>query len=497
MDANLVQEALQNVNLQAIMPSMVLCGFGMVLLLVSVFSERGKTTHIAWLSIVALLVTGFLSLNAWNNPQAGFAGSVVLDNFATFFSMICILAAGLTILMSDSYLKREGYPVGEYYPLILFTTAGAMWMASGTDLMTIFLGLEVLSVSLYVLAGFFRGQTRSNEAGLKYFFLGAFSTGFLLYGVALLYGVTGTTKIAGIAKFIQEMPALAGNSATTAAFSGNPMLIAGAALLVTGFLFKVAAAPFHMWTPDVYQGAPTPITAFMSAGPKAAAFAAFIRISVIGLDSIQSELTTVFWVLAVLTMTVGNFIALSQKDVKRMLAYSSISHAGYALVGLVAWNEIGLTGIMFYMLVYTFMNMGAFAVLVLAGKQGEENLTLEGLSGMGYKRPFMGVALCIFLFSLMGLPPTAGFAAKFYIFAGAIKAGYIWLAVLGVLNSAVSLYYYLRVIVFMYFKDPQEDFGWVSINAATAVSIVIAIAGVLYLGVLPGPVMELAKLAGF
>ncbi len=487
MDANLVQEAIQNVNFQAIMPSLILSVFGMVLLLVSVFSPRGKTTHVAWLSIIALVITGFVSLNGWNNPQAGFAGSVVLDNFATFFSMTCIIAAALTILMSDSYLKREGYPVGEYYPLILFTTAGAMWMASGTDLMTIFLGLEVLSVSLYILAGFFRGQTKSNEAGLKYFFLGAFSTGFLLYGVALLYGVTGTTKIAGIAQYVQAMPAA----------SSNIMFVAGGMLLLTGFLFKVAAAPFHMWTPDVYQGAPTPITAFMSAGPKAAAFAAFIRVTTIGLESIQADITAVFWILAVLTMTVGNFIALSQKDVKRMLAYSSISHAGYAMVGMVAWNEIGLTGIMFYMLVYTFMNMGAFAVLVLVGKKGEENLTIDGLSGMGYKRPYLGIALCIFLFSLMGLPPTAGFAGKFYIFAGAVKAGYIWLAVIGVLNSAVSLYYYLRVMVSMYFKDAEEDFAWVSMNAATTISIVIAIAGVLVMGVLPGPFMEMAKLAGF
>lgn len=487
MDANLVQEAIQNVNLQAIMPSLVLSGFGMALLLVSVFSERGKTTHVAWLSIAALVITGFISLNGWNNPQAGFAGSVVLDNFATFFSMICLIAAALTILMSDDYLKREGYPVGEYYPLILFTTAGAMWMASGTDLMTIFLGLEVLSVSLYVLAGFFRGQAKSNEAGLKYFFLGAFSTGFLLYGVALLYGVTGTTKIAGIAEFVRAMP-----DATS-----NIMFIAGALLLLIGFLFKIAAAPFHMWTPDVYEGAPTPITAFMSAGPKAAAFAALIRVSVIGLEGVQADITAVFWVLAVLTMTVGNFVALSQKNVKRMLAYSSIAHAGYALVGLVAWNQIGLTGIMFYMLVYTFMNMGAFAVLVLVGKRGEDNLTLEGLSGLGYKRPFMAIALTIFLFSLMGIPPTAGFVGKFYIFSGAVQAGYIWLAVLGVLNSAVSLYYYLRVIVYMYFKDPQEDFNWVSMNTATAVSIVIALAGVLILGVVPGPVMEMAKLAGF
>ncbi|MCK4623558.1 MAG: NADH-quinone oxidoreductase subunit N [Desulfuromonadales bacterium] len=487
MDANLVQEAIQNVNLQAIMPSLVLCVFGMALLLVSVFTPRGKTSHVAWLSVVALVITGFVTLTAWNNPQAGFAGSVVLDNFATFFNMICIIAAALTILMSDEYLKREGYPVGEYYPLILFTTAGAMWMASGTDLMTIFLGLEVLSVSLYVLAGFFRRQTRSNEAGLKYFFLGAFSTGFLLYGVALLYGVTGTTKVAGIAEFVKTMPDL----------TSNVMFLAGVGLLITGFLFKVAAAPFHMWTPDVYQGAPTPITAFMSAGPKAAAFAAFMRVTIVSFDSIQTELVTVFWVLAVLTMTVGNFIALTQKDVKRMLAYSSISHAGYALIGMVAWNEVGWSGIMFYLLVYTFMNIGAFAVLVLVGKKGEDNLTLDGLAGMGYKRPLMGVALCIFLFSLMGMPPTAGFAAKFYVFAGAIKAGYIWLAIIGVLNSAVSLYYYLRVMVCMYFKDPQEDFSWVTMNAATTISIVIALAGVLLLGVLPGPFMEMAMLAVF
>ncbi len=484
---NLVQEAIQNVNLQAIMPSLVLSGFAMVLLLISVFSERGKTTLVSWLSIVALVVTGIITMDGWNNPQAGFAGSVILDNFAIFFSMICLLAAGLTILMSDDYLKREDFPVGEYYPLILFSTAGAMWMASGTDLMTIFLGLEVMSVSLYVLAGFFRHQTCSNEAGLKYFFLGAFSTGFLLYGVALLYGVTGTTKVQGIAAYVQANPEAALNT----------MFIAGGLLLLVGFLFKVAAAPFHMWTPDVYHGAPTPITAFMSAGPKAAAFAALMRVTIVGLDSVHSELTTMFWVLAVLTMVAGNFIALSQKNIKRMLAYSSIAHAGYALVGIVAWNEVGLSAILFYMLVYTFMNLGAFAILVLIGKKGEENLTLDSIAGFGYKRPFLAIAFTIFLFSLMGIPPTAGFVGKFYIFSGAIKAGFIWLAILGVLNSAVSLYYYLRVMVQMYFKDPEEDFSWVSINIPVAISIVISVVGVLYLGIVPNSVIQLAKLAGF
>ncbi len=484
---NLGQIAMQNINMAAIMPSVVLSCFGMLLLLVSVFSKRGRTTHVAWMSIVALVVTAAVTVSSWNNPQEGFAGSVVLDNFAIFFSMIFIIAALLTILISDGYLRREGYPVGEYYPLILFCTAGAMWMASGTDLMTIFLGLEVLSVSLYVLAGFFRGDVRSNEAGLKYFFLGAFSTGFLLYGVALLYGVTGSTKIAAIAQHVSEMPAVI----------DNPMMIAGSVLLLIGFLFKVGAVPFHMWTPDVYQGAPTPVTAFMSAGPKAAALAALLRVAIIGLGSIQADISALFWLLAVLTMIAGNFIALSQTNIKRMLAYSSIAHAGYALVGIVAWNQIGLSAILFYMLVYTFMNIGAFAVLVLAGKKGEENLTLEGFAGFGYKRPFLGVAMCIFLFALMGLPPTAGFAGKFFVFAGAVKAGYIWLAVIGVLNSAVSLYYYLRVIVYMYFRDPKEDFAWVKLEIPAVVSILLAIVGVLALGIVPGPVMELAKLAGF
>ena len=482
---NLVQIAMQNVNFGAIMPSLVLSCFGMALLLVNVFSPRGKTTHVAWISVVALVATGFVSVDAWNNPQLGFAGSVALDNFATFFNFTFLFAAGLTILMSDDYLKREGYPVGEYYPLILFTTAGAMWMASGTDMMTIFLGLEVLSISLYVLSGFFRGQLRSNEAGLKYFLLGAFSTGFLLYGIALIYGVTGTTNVARIGLFFNARPDAL----------HSPMAVAAMCLIGVGFLFKIAAAPFHMWTPDVYQGAPTPITAFMSAGPKAAAFAAFLRVFFLAFGGLKGDWTSLLWVLAVLTMIVGNVIAIYQTDLKRMLAYSSIAHAGYALVGMVAANQVGVSGILFYMLAYTFMNLGAFAVLVLAGKAGEENLTLEGFSGFGYKRPFLGVAMAIFLFSLMGIPPTAGFAGKFFIFAGAVKAGYIWLAVIGVLNSAVSLFYYLRVMVYMYFREPNEDFGWVKMPVGAVVSIILALAGVLYMGIIPGTVMALAKMA--
>lgn len=487
---NLVQIAMNNVNFGAIMPALVLSLFGMALLLINVFSPRGKTAHVAWISMVGIGVTAVVAINAWNKPFqeiTGFSGHVALDNFATFFNIIFLIAAGLTILMSDDYLKREGYPVGEYYPLILLCTAGAMFMASGINLMTIFLGLEVLSVALYVLAGFFRDQAQSNEAGLKYFFLGAFSTGFLLYGIALLYGVTGTTNVAEIGGYLNANPG---------AYS-NLMTVAGMILLSVGFLFKIAIVPFHMWAPDVYQGAPTPITAFMSAGPKAAAFAAFLRVFFLGLGGMQADWTSLLWVLAVLTMFVGNVLAIYQTNLKRMLAYSSVAHAGYALVGMVAANAVGVSGVLFYMLAYTLMNLGAFAVLVLLGKKGEENLTLDGIAGFGYKRPYLGVALTIFLFSLMGIPPTVGFTGKFYIFAGAVKAGYVWLAILGVLNSAISLYYYLRVMVYMYFKEPTEDFSWVKIQVGAVISVLIALAGVLYLGVIPGKVMDLAKMALF
>ncbi len=484
---DLVQNALLNVNIAAILPSLILVCFGMGLLLINVFLPRGTTRHAVWISLIGLAVTGFFVYTGWGNPQYGFNDAVAMDNFAAFFSITFLVCAALTILMSDDYLRREGYPVSEYYPLILFATAGAMWMASGTDMMTIFLGLEVMSISLYVLAGFFRGQVKSNEAGLKYFLLGAFSTGFLLYGMALIYGVSGSTRLTEIGVYLK----------THASLLDNPMTLAGLVLLSTGFLFKIAAAPFHMWAPDVYEGAPTPITAFMSAGPKAAAFAAFLRVMEYCFFTLKPEWTAMLWVLAVLTMVVGNVIAIRQTNIKRMLAYSSIAHAGYVLVGMVAANEIGYSGILFYMLAYTFMNIGAFAVLVLAGKKGEDNLTLEGLSGFGFKKPFLGVAMTIFLFSLMGLPPTAGFAGKFYIFAGAIKAGYIWLAVIGVLNSAISLYYYLRVMVYMYFRDPEEDYAWVAMPGAVVVTIIIAIAGVFYLGIMPGEVMELAKQAVF
>lgn len=477
--------AIPAINLAAIMPETILSVVAMVLLLVNVFVPSENKSYLGVLSLVGLVATGASVIGGWGVPQDGFGGAILQDNFAIFFKVIFLISAGLAILIVDKYVVREEINHGELYPLILFSVVGMMLMASGTDLMVIFLGLEVLSVCLYVLAGFNRASLKSNEAGLKYFLLGAFSTAFLVYGMALTYGATGTTKIGKIAGYVM----------TNSAVASNPLFVVGMLLIAVGFSFKIAAAPFHMWTPDVYEGAPTPITAFMSAGPKAAGFAAFLRVMVFAFPMLKDNWTTLLWVLAVLTMTVGNIIALSQDNIKRMLAYSSIAHAGYALVGFTACNAEGAAGILFYMLSYTFMNIGAFAVIILIGKKGEANGNVQDFAGLGYKKPLLAVIFSVFLFSLAGIPPTAGFIGKFYLFSAAIKSGYIWLAIIGVLNSAASVYYYLRVMVYMYFKPGEEDFDWAGATPAIALCLFLCVATTLVLGVVPGTVLELAQKA--
>ncbi|HEY6871748.1 MAG TPA: NADH-quinone oxidoreductase subunit N [Geobacteraceae bacterium] len=482
--------AMPAINFAAIMPETILSIVAMALLLINVFVPSEQKAYLGYLSLAGIIATFFPIVSGWNAPvelQSGFNGAVLQDNFALFFKVIFLVSAALSILIADQYMQREGCNRGELYPLILLATAGMMLMASGTDLMTIFLGLEVLSVSLYVLAGFNRDNLKSNEAGLKYFLLGAFSTGFLLYGMALTYGATGTTKIARIAEYVSTKPIV-----TT-----NQMFLVGMLLMAVGFSFKIAAAPFHMWTPDVYEGAPTPMTAFMSVGPKAAGFAAFLRVFVIAFPAYRHEWSSLLWVLAVLTMTAGNITALYQQNIKRMLAYSSIAHAGYVLVGFTAGNAVGTAGVMFYMLSYAFMNIGAFAIIVMVGKKGEANNNVADYAGFGFKHPALGMAMSIFLFSLAGIPPAAGFIGKFYLFSGAIQAGYIWLAIIGVLNSAVSVYYYLRVMVYMYMKDPVEEFDWLKVTPALALCVLVAVAGVLIPGVVPGYILEFAQKAVF
>ncbi len=473
------------VNMTPILPEIFLSVLAMALLLINVFIPGGQKSYLAYVSFIGVIVTAVLVGAGWGSHIESFSGSVVLDNFATFFKMTFLVAAGLTVLISDSYMEREGCNHGELYPLILFTVVGMMLMASGTDLMTIFLGLEVMSISLYVLAGFNRANKKSNEAGLKYFLLGSFSTGFMLYGMALIYGATGTTRLYKIAAIVGQMTLP----------SANILLVAGLLLMMTGFAFKIAAAPFHMWTPDVYEGAPTPMTAFMSAGPKAAGFAALLRIFLVALPTLQAEWSQVLWVMAVLTMTVGNITALRQDNIKRVLAYSSIAHAGYALVGFTAGNGTGTAGILFYMLSYAFMNIGAFAIVILVSKKGETNGNVSDFAGLGFKRPLLALVMTLFLFSLAGVPPAAGFIGKFYLFSGAIQKGYIWLAVIGVLNSAASVYYYLRIMVYMYFKESTEDFAWIKVTAPVALALIIAAAGTLIPGIVPSIILEYAQMA--
>lgn len=472
------------INFAPIMPETILSVIAMVLLLVNVFVPSQQKAYLGYLSLIGIVITMFVTMGGWDNPVAGFNDSVLQDNFAVFFKMTFLVSAVLAILISDHYFRREEWNHGELYPLILFATIGMMLMSCATDMMTVFLGLEVLSITLYVLAGFNRENLKSNEAGLKYFLLGAFSTGFLLYGMALTFGATGATNIAKIAAAAQN-PAVA----------ANPMFLIGMVLIGIGFSFKIAAAPFHMWTPDVYEGAPTPMTAFMSAGPKAAGFAAFIRVFLIAFPIFKADWSDLLWILAVLTMTVGNITALKQDNIKRMLAYSSIAHAGYALVGFAAGNSTGTAGILFYMLTYAFMNIGAFAVIVLVGKKGEPNNNVSDYTGFGFKHPVLAMVLSMFLFSLAGIPPFAGFIGKFYLFSAAIKSGYLWLAIIGVLNSAASVYYYLRVMVYMYMKEPEEEFDWVKVSPMVAVAIIISVAGVIIPGVIPSTLLQLAQKA--
>lgn len=483
MDINVAQ-LFQTINPTVIMPEIILSVLGMALLLVNVFIPSKSKTYLVWLSLIGIVGAGLAAVSGWGSNLSSFSDAVVLDNFAIFSKIIFLVAAGLAVLISDQYIERENCNHGELYPLVLFTTVGMMLMAAATDLMTLFLGLELMSIALYVLAGFNRDNIKSSEAGMKYFILGAFSTGFLLYGMALIYGATGTTRLNEIASLV-----------TAVGGASNPVLLIGMFLMLSGFLFKIAAAPFHMWTPDVYEGAPTPMTAFMSAGPKAAGFAALIRLLIFVFPAMQADWSELLWILAVLTMTIGNFAALRQDSIKRMLAYSSIAHAGYALVGLTAANSTGTSGILFYMLSYAFMNIGAFAVIVLVGKQGEPNGTVMDFAGLSQKKPLLAAAMALFLFSLAGIPPTAGFIGKFYLFSGAVQEGYIWLAIIGVLNSAASVYYYLRVMVYMYFKPGEEQFDWIKVSAPVSLALAISAAGTLIPGIIPSVILDFAQQA--
>ncbi|MCJ7664281.1 MAG: NADH-quinone oxidoreductase subunit N [Desulfobacterales bacterium] len=470
-------------DLMVIAPELVLTGFALLILLMSVFVRADRRGLLGYIALVGVVVA-FVSLQ-WGigKEVSAFGNMVRIDPLSFFFKVMITIIALLIVLVSLGYAKQEGIGFGEYYVLILFATVGMMLMASAVNLLIVFLGLEVMSISIYILAGIMRDDTRSVEAAFKYFLLGAFASAFLLYGIALTYASTGTLDLAGISRILVERSWI----------NGLPILITGVALLIVGFGFKLALVPFHMWTPDVYEGAPTSITAFMATGVKAAGFAAFVRVFFYALPALQAHWTQIMWVLAVVTMTVGNIIALSQSNIKRMLAYSSIAHAGYILVAFVAGNELGISGILFYLLAYVFMNIGAFTVVILLGKKGKENTLISDYAGLGSRHPLLAVAMAIFMFSLAGVPPTAGFMAKFYVFSAAVKANYYWLAIIGVLNSAVAAYYYLRVLIYMYFREPEQSLAIKGFSPAAVLAIIISVWGVLNMGILPSAFLALAQ----
>jgi NADH-quinone oxidoreductase subunit N len=469
-----------SIDLISLAPVLVLSVFAMGVLVLDLFAGKNKAL-VVFVSITGLFLSGVSALAKYKLPVYSFNDSYVVDPLSVFFIFIFTLSSALAILLSIEYNRREGIRVGEYYSLILFCTIGMILLASSTDLIMIFLGIEIVSICLYILAGIRRGDLKSNESALKYFLLGAFATGFLLYGMALIYGTTGTTNLLKIASVIQEETV-----------SSMPILLLGVVLLVVGFGFKVSSAPFHMWTPDVYQGAPTPVTAFMAVGPKAAALAALFRVFTQSLPELDSTWETLLIVVAVFTMIIGNLGAIVQSNVKRLLAYSSISHVGYILMAVIAKNSIATASLLFYMLAYAFMIFGVFGIIVIMGREGEENLEIENYAGLGYKHPLLALSMTVFLLSLGGLPPFAGFVAKFYIFSAALKEGLVALVVIAVLNSAVSFYYYLKIIVYMYMKEPVQETR-VSLSPITLFVVAVSVIATIELGIFPDPIIALAQ----
>jgi NADH-quinone oxidoreductase subunit N len=461
-----------------ILPEIVLTAGALLVLVADVLLPRAQRGALAWVTLAVLAATLY-ALTPFRSTHVEVAhGLLAVDRFAVFFKIVFLVAAGITVLMSTRYLEIEGASPGEYYFLILCATLGMMIMAGGIDLITIFIGLETMAVSFYILAGFIKPSQRSNEAAVKYFLLGAFSLGILLYGMSLLYGLSGTTNLRTMATLLTGQ-------------ERDPRLVLAVILVVAGVGFKIAAVPFHMWAPDVYEGAPTPVTAFLSVGSKAASFAMLFRIFIEGVPSMSPDWRLLFYVLSVVTMTVGNVAAVSQSNIKRMLAYSSIAHAGYVLIGVVAGTERGVTATLIYLLIYSFMQLGAFAVVVLLRRQDVIGDELKDFSGLHFRNPFAAFAMLVFMLSLGGIPPTAGFMGKFWLFSAAIDAQYYWLALIGVLNSAISLYYYVRVIVFMYLKKETLGSEPRSTPALTAV-LAVAVAATLVLGVYPRFLFEIA-----
>ena len=460
------------------LPEIYLAVFALVILILDLCIKRKET-----IALVALLLTAVVVYQVIGTSGVTFSGSFSADGYAMFFKLIFLLSLILTILISVKYIAIERSNYGEYYSLLMLATLGMMSMASATDLAVLYLGLELMALSTYVLAGFIRHEKRSNEAAVKYFLLGAFASAILLFGIALLYGQTGTTNLKAIAAYIVE-----------AGISDEPALMLSVVLITVAFAFKIGAAPFHMWVPDVYEGAPTSITAFMSVGPKAAGFAVMGRVFLVAFAPLQLQWVALLIPIAIVTMAVGNLVALAQTNIKRMLAYSSIAHAGYALLGIIAGGSEGLSSMMSYLFIYALMNIGAFSIVILLRTKGFAGVEISDYEGLSKSHPGYAALMLIFMFSLTGIPPMAGFIGKFYLFTAVIDAGYTWLTVVAVMFSAISAFFYLRIVIYMYMREPKGEIA-VASSPALNLALTLTAVGVVVIGVLPGKLIELAKMA--
>jgi NADH-quinone oxidoreductase subunit N len=456
---------------EPILPEILLVCVGLAVILLDLFAEKQREL-LPWLTVLGCVTV--LAMVAGEQNSSSFNGMFLTDSYAVFFKVICLLGVIMAALMGEHYRKNVGLQCGEYYSIMLFASAGMLVMASAGDLMVLYLGLELMALSVYCLVGILKRDQGASEAAIKYFLMGGFASAILLFGISLVYGLTGTTNIAAIGHLI-----------ATTELIHNPALSAALGLMICAFCFKVAIAPFHFWTPDVYDGAPTAITAFMSVGPKAAGFAVFGRVLYTGFPQFHDQWGTLLAVLALLTMAIGNITALSQTSIKRMLAYSAVAHAGYALLGILSGTAEGLSATMSYLLIYGFMNMGAFAILVLLATPGNKRESLEDYKGLAKTRPLAAFLMLIFLFSLTGIPPMAGFIGKFYLLKAALAAGYTKTVICAVIFSAISAFFYLRVVRYMYMDEPLEEHDIVYSPGIAAV-LGLALLGVTGLGLLPG-----------
>ena len=473
----------QIANLHRVAPELVLCAFGIVIMVLDPFVGPARQRVLGWLAFAGtLLALAAVHIVAHDQGPA-YSNLIHADGFSLFVHVVVIGAAALAILGSINYLDAEGIQRGEYYALVLFATAGMGILGGSNELVTAFLGLEMSSISTYILAGFRRRALASNEASLKYFILGSFATAFFLYGIAMVYGATGSTQIDKIQAALagaQRLPDLA---------------ILGLGLIFVGLGFKVVVAPFQIYAPDVYEGAPSPVTALLASGPKAATFAVMLRIFYVAFGSAGSLWFWAVWVSALLTMFIGNFAALVQSNVKRMLAYSSIAHAGYIMVGFIASTDVGIAAVLFYLAAYALMKIGAFLVIAHLGQQGEKRLEIHDYAGLGMRQPVLAACFSLFLLSLLGLPATGGFLGKFFAFQAALDSRVVWLVVIAAINSVIGAYYYLRVIIAMYFWEPSKDYVPSAVAPALTVALSLAAIGTLYLGIFPARVLVLAKSA--